>query len=65
MIEEGFHGRENHGYILKSWVIHRGHGRPRASRMFRKLIESSHLPNRFPQGVLDKLAKGLPPRIAA
>jgi hypothetical protein len=64
-IIEGFKqvGRNVRPYTMKNWVIHRGKGSLRVNRMFKRILERSHMTDILPGTVVKRLKFG--PRIAS
>lgn len=56
-------GRSKAPYAIKNWVIHRGKGSARVNFMFKRILESAHVPDTLPPKVTARLDQG--PRIAS
>lgn len=56
-------GKGTEPYAMKNWIIHKGKGSLRVNAMFKRIVESSHVPDTLPANVRAKMHLG--PRIAS
>jgi hypothetical protein len=62
-IPEKFVGKGGKGYMLKEWIVRRGHGAASVTQSFKKsVIEGERAPHKLKKKVVARLKAG--PRIA-
>lgn len=60
---EGFVGKGSSGYLLKSWMVYKGHGSERVNRGFKRAVHDSERRHRLSCNMQKKVRKG--PRYVA
>lgn len=60
---EGFVGKGAAGYLLKSWIVYKGHGSERVNRAFKRAVHDSERRHRLSHNMQKRVHKG--PRYVA